>query len=31
MQPEQYLSNLMGHESQGSILSELKRKGWSNR
>ncbi|KAG4071853.1 hypothetical protein HA402_006014 [Bradysia odoriphaga] len=28
--PEQYLSHLLGHEGKGSILSELKSKGWCN-
>lgn len=28
--PEQYLSHLIGHEGKGSILSELKSKGWCN-
>lgn len=30
VQPEQYLSQLIGHEGKGSILSELKNRGWSN-
>lgn len=30
LQPEAYLSHLIGHEGKGSILSELKSKGWSN-
>lgn len=30
LQPEQYLSHLIGHEGKGSILSELKSKGWCN-
>lgn len=29
-QPEAYLSHLIGHEGKGSILSELKSRGWSN-
>lgn len=29
-QPESYLSQLIGHESKGSILSELKNRGWSS-
>lgn len=29
MQPEDYLVSLIGHEGPGSILSELKRRGWS--
>ncbi|KAJ6645539.1 Insulin-degrading enzyme [Pseudolycoriella hygida] len=28
--PEHYLSHLLGHEGKGSILSELKNKGWCN-
>lgn len=27
-QPEQYISHLMGHEGRGSLLSELKQRGW---
>lgn len=30
LQPEQYLSHLIGHEGRGSILSELRSRGWSN-
>lgn len=30
LQPEQYLSHLIGHEGKGSILSELKSRGWCN-
>ncbi|KDN45284.1 hypothetical protein K437DRAFT_256623 [Tilletiaria anomala UBC 951] len=29
--PAQFLSHFIGHEGQGSILSHLKNKGWSNR
>ncbi len=29
--PAQFLSHYIGHEGQGSILSHLKAKGWSNR
>jgi insulysin len=28
--PEHYISHLVGHEGKGSILSELKSRGWSN-
>ena len=28
--PVEYLSHLIGHESEGSILSVLKAKGWAN-
>lgn len=28
--PSQYISHLVGHEGDGSLLSELKRKGWCN-
>lgn len=28
--PENYLSHLVGHEGKGSILSELKQRGWCN-
>lgn len=28
--PGQFLSHFIGHEGQGSILSHLKAKGWSN-
>lgn len=28
--PEAYLSHLIGHEGKGSILSELKSRGWSS-
>ncbi|RNA20606.1 insulin-degrading enzyme isoform X1, partial [Brachionus plicatilis] len=28
--PPQYISHLVGHEGEGSLLSELKRKGWCN-
>lgn len=28
--PEHYLSHLIGHEGKGSILSELRKKGWCN-
>lgn len=28
--PPQYISHLIGHEGEGSLLSELKRKGWCN-
>ncbi|KAI8809513.1 Metalloenzyme, LuxS/M16 peptidase-like protein [Cladochytrium replicatum] len=28
-QPERYLSHLIGHESEGSILSKLKKLGWA--
>jgi len=29
-QPSGYLAHLIGHEGPGSLLSELKRLGWSN-
>ena len=29
-QPERYLSHLIGHEGPGSLLSELKHRGWVN-
>lgn len=29
-QPGHYLSHLIGHEGPGSLLSELKRRGWCN-
>ena len=29
-QPSHYVSHLIGHEGPGSLLSELKRRGWSN-
>lgn len=28
--PEHYISHLVGHEGRGSILSELKKRGWCN-
>lgn len=28
--PERYISHLMGHEGAGSLLSELKQRGWCN-
>lgn len=28
--PAQYISHLIGHEGEGSLLSELKRRGWCN-
>ncbi len=28
--PSHYLSNLLGHEGQGSLLAELKQRGWAN-
>lgn len=28
--PSQYISHLVGHEGDGSLLSEFKRKGWCN-
>ena len=28
--PAQYLTHLVGHEGEGSLLSELKRRGWCN-
>lgn len=28
--PSQYISHLIGHEGEGSLLSELKRLGWCN-
>ena len=28
--PHRYLSHLLGHESEGSLLSLLKRKGWAD-
>lgn len=28
--PSQYITHLIGHEGEGSLLSELKRKGWCN-
>jgi insulysin len=28
--PSAYISHLLGHEGEGSLLSELKRKGWCN-
>lgn len=30
LKPEAYLSHLIGHEGKGSILSELKSRGWCN-
>lgn len=30
LQPEHYVSHLVGHEGKGSILSELKSRGWCN-
>ncbi len=29
-QAEEYISHLIGHEGQGSLLSALKRRGWAN-
>lgn len=29
-QPDHYLRHLIGHEGPGSLLSELKRRGWCN-
>ena len=29
-QPEEYIVNLLGHEGPGSVLAELKHRGWSN-
>ena len=29
-QPERYVSHLIGHEGPGSLLSELKNRGWVN-
>lgn len=30
LQPERYVSHLIGHEGPGSLLSELKNRGWVN-
>ena len=30
LQPSHYLGHLLGHEGRGSLLAELKRRGWAN-